>query len=246
MDATSLGALVVLALVDSTSFGTLLIPVWLLAAPGRVRVRRVLIFLLAVVFAYFLIGIALLMGAATLVDSLSGFQDTDAFLMGQFAVGIALLAVSFLMDNKTTRARAAARVAAGEGRVSRWRKKAMADDGAATAGSTATLLALAVTAVLAEVATMLPYLAAIGIITAEGPGGTGNAGLLAGYCLVMIAPALVLLVGRVVARSALEGPLSRLDKWLTKNAQSTTAWIIGIVGVLLALNAAGELGWWGS
>ncbi|MBP2437259.1 GAP family protein [Microbacterium amylolyticum] len=226
------------------SFGTLLIPVWLLMTPGGVRVGRVLAFLIAVVLAYFLIGVALLLGASTLLDTFDHVQGTEPFLIGQFVIGAALFGVSFLMDSKGAKARAAERAANGEGRISRWRAKAMGD-GVATTGSMATLMALAITAVLAEVATMLPYLAAIGIITAEGPGLPGDAALLAGYCLVMIMPALVLMFGRIVARDALESPLTRLDRWLTKNAQSTTAWIIGIVGAILALRAVYDLGWIG-
>ena len=41
----TIGSLVVLALIDSTSFGTLLIPLGLLTAPGRLRIGRLLLFL---------------------------------------------------------------------------------------------------------------------------------------------------------------------------------------------------------
>lgn len=34
-----------------------------------------------------------------------------------------------------------------------------------------------------------------------------------------------------------------MDKWLTKDAQSATAWVIDIVGLLLAANAVYALGW---
>jgi hypothetical protein len=90
---------------------------------------------------------------------------------------------------------------------------------------------------------MVPYLAAIGIVAAADVGPALSIVTIAGYCVVMILPALVLLVGRLVAHDALEGPLSRLDRWLTRNAQATTAWIIGIVGFLLAVNAVANLGW---
>jgi hypothetical protein len=59
----------------------------------------------------------------------------------------------------------------------------------------------------------------------------------------MIAPALLLLLGRLVAGRAIEKPLTRLDGWLTKNAASATAWVVGAVGALLAVNALGSLGW---
>lgn len=243
-DTTSLGTLLVLALVDSTSFGTLLIPVWLLMTPGRVRVGRVLLFLLTVTVTYFVIGLALLAGATALIDSFNGLQSSDAFLIGQLAVGVGLFVISIWTDNKGARERAAERAANGEGRISRWRAKAMGD-GASSARSTAALMVLAATAVLAEVTTMIPYLAAIGIITVQGPGWPGDPALLAGYCLVMITPALALTFGRVIAHSALAGPLSKLDRWLTRHAHSTAAWIIGIVGAILALRAISALEWIG-
>ena len=68
-------------------------------------------------------------------------------------------------------------------------------DGASSARSTATLMALAPTAVLAEVPTMIPDLAALGIIAVQGPGWPGDPALLTGYCLVMIASALALTLG---------------------------------------------------
>lgn len=243
-DSTSLGSLVLLALIDSTSFGTLLIPIWLLMTPGRLRLGRVLVFLLTVTAAYFAIGVALLFGATFLFEAFAGAIDTQAFLVGQLAVGITLVVVSERMDNKRARQLAAARAASGEGRISQWRARAMGD-GPSASGSMATLMGLALAAVLAEIATMLPYLAAIGIITAQGPGWPGDGLMLVGYCLIMIGPALVLTGGRLLARAALEGPLTRLDRWLTKHAQSTTAWVIGIVGVILGLRAVFELGWIG-
>lgn len=241
MEPTILGPLVVLAILDSVSFGTLLVPVWLLMAPGHVRVGRVLLFLGAMTGLYFGIGLALLLGATALFDALHGFRRSEGFLVTQVLAGGALVAVSFLMDNKRTRARAAEQTANGSGRISRWRRQAMSAERAST-GALAALMVLAVTAVLAEIATMVPYLAAIGIIAAEGPGWPGDAALLAGYCLVMILPALLLTAGRVLARSALEAPLAKLDSWLTRHAQSTAAWVIGILGALLVLWGISDLG----
>nr|BFF20805.1 hypothetical protein GCM10025730_43260 [Promicromonospora thailandica] len=70
------GALVVLALVDSTSFGTLLIPVWLLMAPGRVRVGRMLLYLGSIAGFYALVGLAILLGADALGDTLTRLSET--------------------------------------------------------------------------------------------------------------------------------------------------------------------------
>jgi hypothetical protein len=244
IDATALGTLVVLALIDSTSFGTLLIPIWLLTAPGRPRLGRMGVYLSTVTLAYLALGIATLLGAGALLDAYGDVLDSSAFLVGQLIIGIALTVVSQLMDTKKARARAADRAATGGGRLLRWRGRILGEEGTHR-GSAVALAGLALTAVAVEAASMLPYLAAIGIITAQGPGWPTSAVLLTGYCLVMIAPALALTIGRLVAHDALERLLTRLDRWLTEHAQVTTAWIIGIIGFLLAVHAVFDLGWFG-
>ena len=101
-------------------------------------------------------------------------------------------------------------------------------------------MSIAVTAGVLEVATMLPYLAAIGLLTASAPalglGPVQSTGLLAGYCVVMVLPAVVLLLGRKVLRTTVTPVLERIDGWFAKHGQSTVAWIVGIVGVVLMLN----------
>ncbi|MDN5699546.1 MAG: GAP family protein [Kocuria sp.] len=250
----TVGVLTVLALVDSTSFGTLLIPIWLLMAPGRLKLGRLLVYLATVIAAYFVIGVLIMLGATAFLDVFGETLETRTAYIIQLVLGIGLVVLSYVMDPNTKRAkrRAAEGAAAGDaasspgGRISRWRARILGADGAPTdaragAGSLAALIGLALVGVSLEVATMVPYLAGIGIISSTSPSLAISLLMLAGYCLVMIAPAVILTLGRLVARNALERPLSALDRWLTKNAQSTTAWIIGIVGVLLAINAFGVL-----
>ncbi|WP_454150544.1 GAP family protein [Microbacterium lacticum] len=242
IDITAFGTLAVLALIDSMSFGTLLIPVWLLMAPGRLRAGRIIVYLATVTGAYFAIGLLLIAGASAFLATYGELLQSAPFLIGVLALGIVLMIVSWAMDTKKARARAAERAASGGGRLLGWRTRIMGDD-APGRGSTVGLIALALTAVAIELPSMVPYLAAIGIITSQEVGWSLSALILLGYCVIMIAPALVLTVGRLVARDALERPLSRLDQWLTKHAQATTAWVIGIVGFLLAVNAIASLGW---
>ena len=250
----TVGVLTVLALVDSTSFGTLLIPLWLLLAPGRVRLGRMLTYLATVVTAYFAIGVVIMLGATAFLDVFGEALETRTAYIIQLVLGIGLVVLSYVMAPNTKRAKrlAAERELAGNaaassgGRVSRWRARILGADGAPTdkragAGSLAALMGLALVGVSVEVATMVPYLAGIGIISSTSPNLTVSLLMLAGYCLVMIAPALILTIGRLVARNTLERPLSALERWFTKHAQSGSAWFIGIVGVLLAINAFGVL-----
>lgn len=239
---TFTSSLVVLALIDSTSFGTLLIPVWLLMTSRRVRVDRFLIYLLTVVGLYFLFGLIIMFSADLFLNRYGSLLESKQMLIGQFILGILLLIISQLMDSKKARLRASERAAQGGGRILNWRQRIMGGKDSSKS-ALITLVGLALTAVVLEIATMLPYLAAIGLITVESPSWSISSLMLLGYCIIMIFPALLLLVGRLVAHRTLEPILIRLDKWLTKNAQSMTAWIIGIVGFLLAANAIYALDW---
>jgi hypothetical protein len=232
----STGLLLILALTDSLSFGTLLVPVWLLMTPGRLRLSRILLYLGTVGSCYFLVGVALMAGFSfALTKWMEALSSTPAYVV-QLTVGITLFALSFILDTKAARARATER-ATRQGRLSRWREQAMGESSAFFP-----LVAIAVAAVLIEVASMLPYLAATGIIVAEAPDQASALTVLAGYCLVMLVPALALTSARLFASHIIDGPLRRLESWLSRGARSTTMWIIGIAGFLLAADAFRELG----
>lgn len=218
-----------LALVDSTSIGTLVIPVWLLLAPGRLRVGRPLLYLATIAAFYFGVGVLLVTGADVLAGSLGRAFETSAALYAQLALGIGLFAWSFRFDPKRRRGDSA-------GRLNRWRERVTAGD-----SSVGWLVALALTAAVMEVATMLPYLAAIGLLTTSGVDWPGLAVLLAGYCVVMVLPALVLLLGRVAAAARVRPVLERLNGWLNRHATSATGWLLAIAGFLLARDAAARL-----
>lgn len=236
-----LAPLVALALVDSTSFGTLLIPLWLMLAPGRLRAHRVLIFLATVATYYLVLGIALLAGATRLADALDGFLDTPAAAWLQLALGVGLFALSFRIEAKTPDERESpgSEPAPRPGRVARWRARAMGVEGA---GSLLALIGLALAAAGIETASMLPYLSAIGLLTASELTPASGVLVLAGYCLVMVLPALLLLAVRLLAHDWVRRPLERFEAWMSRSAASMTAWIVGVLGVLLALDALGRVG----
>ncbi|MFD6093898.1 GAP family protein [Oerskovia sp. NPDC060338] len=265
-----LGALVVLALVDSTSFGTLLIPVWLLMTPGRVRVARMLVYLATIAGFYLVVGLVVALGAGAFADVLGRVVETRPARVVELLLGVGLVAYSFRIDRRSKGP------SDGQGRVLRWRARAMGTsggDGAAPSGllplpdggahpvretspraavatapepgSVPALMGLALGAAAIELASMLPYLAAIGLLTQAGLGWPATGLVLAGYCVVMVLPALVLLAGRVLAAKQVGPLLDRLNAWMTRNAASTTAWVVGIVGFLLARDAAVWLGWMG-
>ncbi|MGF1664619.1 MAG: GAP family protein [Kineosporiaceae bacterium] len=228
MDLTLAGSLLVLALIDSTSIGTLLVPLWLLLAPGRVRAGRVVLFLATVAAFYLAVGLALVAGLAGLVDDAARLLEGAAAARLQLVVGAALLAGSFVVPT--------GRRGDPGGRAQRWRDRAMSGDGGVPG-----LVGLALVAAALEVATMLPYLGALGLVAASDLTGPGRAAVLTGYCLVMVVPALALTAIRLAARDRVEAPLRRLAGWLQRISGETLAWIVGIVGFLLARDAVVRL-----
>lgn len=231
MSTALLGGLAALALLDSTSIGTLVVPLWLLLAPGQVAVRRLLSYLAVIAGFYWLVGIALLLVAHGGTSWLAGAADSWPLRLLQLAVGVALFALSFRFDPKRRRSGAPDRVA-------RWRNRALGQGGSATSTK---LPILALTAGSAELVTMIPYLAAIGLLTAADLSVPQSIPLLAAYCVVMIVPALVLLILRVIAHRRIAEPLARLDAFLTRHADNALSATLGIVGVLVGLNALGPL-----
>lgn len=170
MDLPLLLTLAGLALVDSTSFGTLVIPLWLMTAPSGLRPGRVLAFLSVVAVFYLGVGALLLLGGSAVLDGLgSGVADSRAVLVVQLAIGVALFAASFRVGKGST------------GRLARWRERAVGSE-----GSTRGVVGLALLAATLEVATMLPYLGAIGLLTGSDTATGTRLAVLAAYCLVMV------------------------------------------------------------
>ena len=149
-------------------------------------------------------------------------------------VGIGLIAIGILLPgNRKARSERANDGAAT--RVSRWRARAMGVD--AAGGGAGALVGLALAAATVEAASMLPYLAAIGMLSTSPLPMTGRAVVLVGYCLLMIAPALVLLALRLGLGSRVEPTLRRLAAWMERQSGETVAWILAIMGVLILRGA---------
>ncbi|UGS25622.1 GAP family protein [Microbacterium resistens] len=287
--------LAVLALLDGLSVGTLLIPVFLLLSPGRVRVGRILLYLGSITAFYLVIGLLFLWGLVNLVDVAADFFASTPGMILRLVVGAGLLIGSFFIPGSKkkeatvavpTTASASSLESAGADRPlpgfrpsvsdatappgSAYAPPPVALSGSAGGGNTGvaeeaaatprpgrlvrwreklldpstpplTVIGVAIAAGLVEVATMLPYIVAMTMLADAGYGTPVRVAALAGYCLLMIAPALILLVLRIVAARQIEGPLRRLGDWLARTGGETTAWIVGIVGFLILRAAVTDL-----
>jgi hypothetical protein len=239
-----LAPLVFLALIDSTSFGTLLIPLWLMLAPGRPRPGRILLFLGTVAAFYLLLGIALLLGASMLLDTLQEAGNSRPLRIAQLVVGIGLMALGVLMEpwTKAGKERRVARRAeklARSGPSLQTRMRLRATDASAPVSA---VFVLALTAAVIEAASMIPYLAAIGFLTASELSLVVRVAVLFGYCLVMIAPALLLLAARLLLHDYVAPILKRLEAFLSRNANEAMAWVIFLVGLYMVGDSLNALG----
>jgi len=219
---TSLLPLIGLALVDSTSFGTLILPLALVIRGRGVDGRGFTIYFATVTAFYFLIGVGLLFGVNLLGGWVSDLLSSRPVQWIQLVSGIGLLAFAILKDvpkdapGRTTKI------------PTHLSPKAMAGLGFGAA--------------LVEAATMVPYLAAMGILGAMEMALGGKLLILLGYCMVMILPALVLIGIAVVLGQKIWPRLERMLNWLERQTAETMLWVAGIVGYYLAANAAVALG----
>ncbi|MBO9627291.1 MAG: GAP family protein [Microbacterium sp.] len=230
-------ALAVLALVDGLSVGTLLIPVFLLLSPGRVRAGRILLYLATIAVFYLVVGLLFLWGLVNLVDVAADFLASPAGVTVRLLVGVALIVVAFVMPTKPAAPAAPGVAAPTPGRITRWRERLLDPRTRGTA-----VMAVAVAAGLVEVATMLPYILAMTMLADAGVTTPFRVMALVAYCALMVAPAVVLLVLRLVAAPLVQRPLERFAAWMERTGAENTAWIIGIIGFLVARSAAAELG----
>lgn len=221
----SLLALPLLALADSTSIGTLVIPVLLLLAPGRPSLGRMLAYLAIVAGLYFAIGVALL---GVTDAAAAALQSPHAFTTGLILEALLGLALIIFAVRRSRRPKQSA-----SSKVSSWRKRAL-EPGAPLRP----LFTLAVSAVAIEAASMLPYIGAIVLISRADFSVAESALVVAGYCILMILPALILTVLRRAGSARLDPVLERITRWSSKSAGSPVIlWSAGLVGAALIIDA---------
>ena len=200
--------------------------------------------LVTVATFYLLLGIALLLGASTLFDTLQAMESSKPLLIAQLIVGVGLMTLSMLMEpwTKAGKERRLARRAeklARSGPSVHMRMRERAIDASAPVGA---VIVLALMAGIIEAASMIPYLAAIGILTTSELSLAGRGAVLVGYCLVMIAPALLLLAARLSLHDNIAPALKRLEAFLSRHANEAMAWVMFLLGLYLASKSWSAIG----
>ncbi|QII02370.1 hypothetical protein BH92_23135 [Rhodococcoides fascians A21d2] len=207
------------ALVDSIGIGTLAVPLWMMLRPSF-RVRVVLLHLGVLGLLYLGVGITLLtLSRAVTPTGLTLAVPGNAWV--RMTVGGVVLVVGLVCDRQRRRPSGA------------WWMRAPAS------ARGVVLLAVAVGAV--EVATMLPYLAAIDAVADSGLGWASSVSLLAAYVLITLLPALVLLAARIIASQPISSLLRRLIHRVEGWSQDVVGTVLIVVGALLVADAAIEM-----
>ena len=214
-----------LALLDSTSLGTLVIPIALVVRSRRVDRGPMAIYLTTVCLVYLGLGIALVAGFDLIGSAVARLARTETAQWATLVIGVALAGFGILGPDP-----------------------AKPEPGADSLGSRPTpasagaMVVLGLGASLAEAATMVPYIAATGIIASSPEAWPGRIVTLILYCLVMIAPALALLVLADTLGQRFLPKLARIAPRLEYEAKVTLLWIAAILGLHLAARSAGALG----
>ncbi|MDO4243287.1 MAG: GAP family protein [Actinomyces sp.] len=218
-------ALVGLALLDSTSLGTLVIPLGLVMWRRRVDLGTMSVYFLTVCTVYFALGTALLAGFDVFAEVVVPLTRTDTFRWLGLVLGAGLALFGILAPGP--------------------KKPDPADPGPAASRPAPTglraTIALGLGAALTEAATMVPYIAATGIIAGMDTGQVGRLVVLAGYCLVMVLPAGLIIAVAALVGDRFFGCLNRLVPRLEYEAKVTLLWIAAIIGLQMAWSNAAAL-----
>jgi hypothetical protein len=171
--------------------------------------------------------------------------NSQPLRIAQLVAGIGFTAFGVLKE-PWTKAGKQRRVARRAEKVARsgpsllMRMRGLASDASAPIGA---VFLLALTAAAIEAASMIPYLAAIGFLTASELSLIGRSVVLFWYCLLMITPALLLLVARLSLHGYVSPLLIKLEAILSRNANEVIAWALSLIGLYMVADSLKALAW---
>lgn len=211
----SVGAL---SLLDILSPATLGVTVYLLLTERDRLITRLLVYLFTVAGFYFLVGAALMLGLDAVLQSVTGiFQNRTVSWVMAVTGGVLFAASFFVPTKKTTEPR-------------RPRSKSLG-----------AMIGLGFTTSLLEVATALPYFAAIGLMTSAQLTPVQWVPLLAAYNVIMVLPPFLLLGAQLAFGRMMQRPLEKLRVKIAQSSGSVLSWVLCIAGLILVLNSIDNL-----
>ncbi|GAA0831469.1 hypothetical protein GCM10008915_11500 [Bifidobacterium pullorum subsp. gallinarum] len=204
----------VLSLLDMLSPAALGVTVYLLLSERDRLISRLGVYLVTVAGFYFLVGAALMLGLDAVMKSVSDiFQNRTVSWMMAILGGVLFVASFYVPTKKTSAPR---------------RPKSK---------SFGAMIGLGFTTSLIEVATALPYFAAVGLMTTAQLNTIQWVPILAAYNMVMVLPPLILLGLHLVLGRMMQRPLEKLRVKIAESSGSLLSWVLCIAGVILVLNS---------
>ncbi|AWP28032.1 hypothetical protein PVOR_15769 [Paenibacillus vortex V453] len=204
----------VLSLLDMLSPAALGVTVYLLLTERDRLISRLGVYLVTVAGFYFLVGAALMLGLGAVMKSISDiFQNRTVSWMMAILGGVLFVASFYVPTKKKSEPR---------------RPKSK---------SFGAMIGLGFTTSLIEVATALPYFAAIGLMTTAQLNTVQWVPILAAYNMVMVLPPLILLGLHLVLGRVMQRPLEKLRVKIAESSGSLLSWVLCIAGVILVLNS---------
>lgn len=202
-----------LALLDMFSPSIIGVSVYILLVAKKKQTRLLLTYLMTVGLFYFSTGIFLMLGLGVIFSPISNLLDSYSARLIMTIVGGVLFIGSWLVPKRT-------------------------ENGSPKPKSlhVSSMVALGFTTSILEVATALPYFAAIGILTSNQIVFYEWLPLLAVYNLVMIAPGIILLCLHLLFRRFMNKPLRKIQTLFDQRTSSTLSWIMFFVGLILLIN----------
>jgi cytochrome c biogenesis protein CcdA len=182
----------------------------LLSRPNSVA-RPLAVYLLTITGFYFAFGCSLILGLRKLVDHLVELSHSPVPAWGALVVGVALSALGLVIHSKPGRRL----------RPPALKARSMVGLGRATA--------------VVGAGTALPYLGAIGVMTAAGLPAVQWIPALAVYNIVMVSPSILLYLGHRTLGTGFRDRLGRWRERLESGSRKMTGWMLTVSGVALAI-----------
>nr|WP_231619430.1 GAP family protein [Fictibacillus sp. 5RED26] len=203
-----------LAVLDMLSPSTIGVTVYLLLNEKEKRTSRIFFYLVTVAGFYFIVGVSLMLGISTLIESVSNIFQNQTISWIIFLIGAILFIASFYVPQKKN-----------------------ADLPTPKSKRLISILILGLSTSLIEVGTAFPYFAAISILSTTNLSSVEWVSILAGYNLIMVLPPLLLYFIYLLFGRWMDKPLKILRESLVKNSGSALSWIMCIVGIILIFNS---------
>lgn len=223
----------VLALIDSLSIGTFVIPLILLLR-RQSNLREIIVYCTVLGVFYFVLGVLLLLGVGSLQQYLLSAIDSTIGLWVQLVVGSSLLLWALFYDSKIVR-KILGRKEYKRNVTGVWEKRISTRVGLVGIAS------IAILAGILEAATMAPYIAAIAIIGTSSMTFLLQMLTLLIYCIVMFVPVVILVVVSRTGGERLHNTLEKFKVWMERQVSLATPWVLGLIGFFLAQYAASQL-----